>query len=170
MSELKIILGDIVYPKSEGLVIPANLYGIMRGRISSKVVKAGWKGIEKEAKEVVNKKKLEIGDFFVTGPGRLKRRGVKKIYHSIVRRLPGDFTSINIVQKALSNVSRQIIKDKISSVTFCGIGIECGGIEPYSVAMVVANVCNKLGLTLDVKIIDDNEEFINGIKNILGIK
>ena len=59
---MKIILGDICYPKSDALVIPANAMGSMtRGR-PARIIKDGLGGISKEAKEVTSKQKIEVGD------------------------------------------------------------------------------------------------------------
>jgi len=170
MGSLKIILGDISYPKSESLVIPANLTGVMKGRINNKIIKAGWRGIEKEAKEIVNKNKFKIGDFFITGPGRLKRRGVKNIYHAIIKRLPSDFTSLTIVSSTLNKVLKNVIKDKMKSVTICALGIESGGLDTYSVAMITVELCKKFMTEIEIKIIDDNKNFINDVKDILDKK
>ena len=48
---IQIILGDICYPKSEALVIPANVNGVMSKGIPKKIIKDGLSGITKEVKE-----------------------------------------------------------------------------------------------------------------------
>jgi len=167
MKKIDIILGDITYPKSESLIIPANLSGIMNRGVQKRIVKEGWKIIEKEAKENVKKGNLELGDYFVTEPGRLKRRGVKKIYHSIIKRFPSDFTSVNIVNKALLNVFRGVIKDKNSSVTICSIGTEPGELDKTIIAKIMIRICEKFKSEIKIKIMDEDEEFINDIRKYL---
>jgi len=121
----------------------------------------------KRSEEVVSKNKFDLGDCFSTDSGRLKRRGAKKIYHCIIRRYPNDFTSIYVVQKALSRVFEQITRDKVNSVAICGIGIEPGSLDKRVVARVMLQICEKYKNRLDIKIIDDNSEFIDEINNIL---
>ena len=167
---LKIILGDICYPKSEALIIPANTKGIMsRGNVS-RIVKHGWKGLAEEAKVVAEAEDVQVGDYFTTGPGRLKRRGVKKIYHAVIKRLPSDYTSINIVTSIIRKVMHQVIKDQMKSVTICGIGIEPGDLDKRVVAKVTYDMCNRLQDQINIKIMDNDLEFIKEICSFHGEK
>ena len=165
--DIKIILGDAAYPKSEALIVPANTVGIMNRGILNKIIKDGWKKIENEAKKITKETEYKIGDCFITGPGRLKRRGLKKIYHSIIKRLPSDFTSITIIQKSLKVVLKQVVEDKMKSVTICGLGIDPGDLDVYSVASATVNICNKYIDKIEIKIIDNNVEFISSIERII---
>lgn len=160
---MKIFLGDITFPKSEGMIIPTNTTGLMNKGIAGEVIKQGWKIIEKEAKEILEKNKFELGDFFITGPGRLKRRGVKKIYHAIIKKLPNDFTSVSIIQICLSNIFKQVLKDKISSVSICGLGIEIGDLDKTVVAKNILNKCMIFDGRINIKIIDKDKEFIQEV-------
>ena len=101
---IKVILGDICYPKSEALIIPANTKGIMSEGVPKGVIKDGLNGISKAVKQFVTNNKVEIGQCFSTYPGRLNKRGLKKIYHTVIKSLQSDFTSIYIVGNALENV------------------------------------------------------------------
>jgi O-acetyl-ADP-ribose deacetylase (regulator of RNase III) len=166
IENVKIILGDITYPKSEAVIIPANLSGLMNKGVPSRIVKVGWQKVEKEAKKALNEKKMVIGDCFVTDSGRLKRRGVKKIYHTIIKRYQNDFTSVYIVQKALSNVMKKVIKDKNKTVALCGIGIEPGDLDKKSIAKITMQICDKFSHKIKIKIIDDNKEFIDELNKI----
>jgi O-acetyl-ADP-ribose deacetylase (regulator of RNase III) len=167
MNKIKIILGDIAYPKSEALIIPANSVGIMSDGIPLRIVKDGWKIIEKEAKEKTKNIKYKIGSNFVTGSGRLKRRGTKKIYHAIIRNLPLEPVSVNIIKKALQSALQNAILDKNKSVTIPGIGLDCDGIDSYVVADIVVRCAYKYKDRIDIKIIDDNPNFINNINKVL---
>jgi len=162
---MKIILGDIAYPKSEILVIPANSVGSMKNRIQKRILKDGWKFIEREAKKVAKSEKCEIGDFFITDPGRLKRRGTKKIYHLVIKKLPNDLVSIDSVRKGLSNILKEISK-KSKSVTIGALGTEPGELDKRSVARIILEISDKFNGKIDIKIIDDDKEFINNLEEI----
>ena len=163
---MKIILGDICYPKSDALVIPANAMGSMtRGR-PARIIKDGLGGISKEAKEVTSKQKIEVGGCFYTGPGRLNRRGLKKIYHAVIKRLQSDFTSAYIVRNALFNSLKAVRDDKMETVTICGVGIDPGELDPITVAIITFGEVDKFIDNMEIKIIDDNVEFIKKIKEL----
>lgn len=169
---LKIVKGNICYPKSEALIIPANTKGAMsRGR-TAKVIKDGLSGISKEVKQFITNNKIEVkvGDCFVTGPGRLNRRGLKKIYHAVIKRLQSDFTSVHIVREALQNSLKRVEADGMKSVTICGLGIEPGELDPKTIARITLEQAIKLAKRMEIKIMDDNEEFINELNNLFKEK
>jgi len=155
------------YPKSEGLVIPANTKGSMLKGIAARVSKDGMGSISKEAKAFVSTNRVEVGTCFSTGPGRLKRRGLQKIYHAVIKRLQSDFTSVFDVQKALDSAFKEALKDEISSVTVCGLGIDPGELDKKAVAYITWDISNRYSHLIEVKIIDDNEEFINEINKFV---
>ena len=160
---IKIILGDICYPKAEALIIPANTVGIMDRGILKRIVKDGWKLISIEAKKKIKKDLVEIENCFTTGPGRLKRRGVKKIYHCVIKKFPSDYTSINLVRKALQNTFSKVVEDKMERVTICAIGIEEGELDKKTAARILFEICIKYKDQIEIKIMDSDEEFINYI-------
>lgn len=164
----KVMLGNICYPKSEALIIPANTKGVMTKGRPLKIIKDGLSSISKEAKHIVTNNKIEMGGCFVTGPGRLKRRGLKKIYHAVIRRLQSDFTSIYIVREALNTAFQTALKDEIKTITVCGVGIEVGELDKKSVAVIITEICDKFDLAMEIKIIDDNEEFIKEVNNLIN--
>lgn len=165
--KIKVILGDICYPKAESIIIPANSKGIMTKGKSAHIIKDGFKVIEKEAKKITEQSKIEVGNCFSTGPGNLRRRGIKKIYHAVIKRLQSDFTSVYIVDKAIDASIKKAILDRMSSVSICGIGIEMGDLDKKTVARITVDKINQYRDKINIKIIDDNEEFINEINNLV---
>lgn len=163
---MEIILGDICYPKSEALVIPANSKGIMSKGIPRRIIEYGLSRITKEIKGIITKNNIEVGDYFVTGPGKFKRRGLKKIYHTVIKRVQDDFTSIYIVEKALKRVMKALVEDKVKSVAICGIGIDDGELDRKTIARITMEVCNIYDKIMEIKIIDDREEFIKELNNL----
>jgi O-acetyl-ADP-ribose deacetylase (regulator of RNase III) len=116
---------------------------------------------------------VEIGQSFVTSAGRLKRRGLYKIYHTVIKRLQSDFTSIYIVENAIANVFKKIASDGIKSVSICGIGIDPGDLDKKTIARITVDNCLKYVGKINVKIIDNNIEFIKECKdyvNKIGIE
>lgn len=158
---IKIILGNPAYPKSESLIIPANAVGIMNKGVQNNIVKDGWKIISDEAKQITSEKQYDINDYFITEPGRLKRRGVKKIYHAVIKKLPNDFVSIDTLRKTLSKTLNRVVQDKMSSITVCGLGINPGELDKFTAATIIIEICDKFRDKIDIKIIDENKEFIN---------
>ena len=164
---LKVVLGNICYPKSEALIIPANAKGNMSRHIPARIVKDGLTGISKEAEAFVTKNKVEVGQCFSTGSGRLSRRGLKKIYHVVIKRLQSDFTSIHIVNDGLKSALDLVIKDGMASVAICGLGIRDGNLDKRTIARIIVDNCKKYSDKIEIKIIDDNEEFVKEVKNLV---
>ncbi len=164
---MKVILGDICYPKSESIIIPANTKGIMSRGVSAKIVKSGLSGISKEVKQYIENNTIEEGCCFSTGPGRLNRRGLKRIYHSVIKRLQSDFSSIYIINKALDNALQEVIRDGYKSVAVCGMGIGDGNLDEKTIARITVDICNRYDKDIEISIIDDNEEFIKEVNIFL---
>ncbi len=164
---MKVIMGDILYPKSEAMIIPANTKGVMSRGVPARVVKSGLSGISKEAKEFITNNSVEEGDCFYTGPGRLNRRGVKRIYHSVIKRLQSDFSSIYLINKALHNVLQEVVSDGYKSVAICGLGIEDGNLDAKTIARITVDICNRHDGKIEISIIDDNKEFIKEVNNFV---
>lgn len=164
---MNVILGDICYPKSEAIIIPANTKGVMSRGISAKVFKSGLSSISKEVKQYITNNTIEEGDCFSTGPGRLNRRGLKRVYHSVIKRLQSDFCSIYLINKALNNVLKEVIDDGYESVAVCGLGIDDGDLDEKTVARITVEVCNRYDNRIKINIIDDNKEFIREVNVFL---
>ena len=162
----KIIAGDICYPKSQALIIPGNTKGSMTKGRAFRVSKAGLGSIAKEARLFTTNNKVEIGDCFITEPGRLKRRGLKKIYHAVIKRLQSDFTSVHIIREALYNSLRAVVDSKMESVTICGLGIGLGELDPTTVARITFEQITKFKDIIEIKVIDENQEFIEELTRL----
>lgn len=165
---MKIILGDIVYPKSEAIIIPMNASGIMSKGILSKIVKDGSKKIEKEVKKVIVGDKPEIGSCFSTDSGRLKRRKCKRIYYGIVKRFPNDLTSTHVISKAISACLKSVVEDGFKSVSITNFGFQQGQLNIHAIAMITVEECLKIDHKINIKIIDNDKEFVNCVNLILG--
>ena len=137
----------------------------MSSNIQKRIVKDGLSGITKEIKKYITNNKVEVGQNFVTGSGRLKRRGLKKIYHVVIKSSQSDFTSIYTVENALKGVFKRLKEDNVKSVTVCCIGIDPGDLDCKTIARITIDICNKHCKQIEIKIIDDNKEFIKECSN-----
>ena len=114
---IEVILGDVCYPKSEALIIPINSICTMKSEKAAKISKAGLGSIRKQVKEFKDKnKKIKLESCFSTGSGRLNRRGLKKIYYSVIKNFQNDFNSLHIVRNALYNEFVLVVNDKMKDV------------------------------------------------------
>jgi len=161
---MKAILGDIRHPKSEGLIIPSNSIGLMTSGRELIIAKTTLGGVPKEVKKFVKEHKVNVGDSFSTYSGRMNKRKVIKIYHAVIKKWKSDFTSVYIVSMALDKAIKQSISDGLKSIAICGIGIDDGDLDPIVVARLTVSICKKYNGLIDIKIIDENEIFINEIK------
>jgi O-acetyl-ADP-ribose deacetylase (regulator of RNase III) len=163
---VEVKLGDIAYPKSEAMIIPSNTVGLMTRGIALRVLKDSLGTVRKEAKAIAKERELKVGECFKTPPGRLKRRGLKEMYHAVIKRFPNDMTTIKIVADCLEHTLKQVIKDKHKSVSICGLGIEEGDVEKIIVARIFYLTCNKYSDKIGIKIIDSDKRFISELEKL----
>lgn len=168
--EITIILGDIAYPKSEAMIIPGNTVGLMTRGVSLRISKDSLGSVRKEAKRIAKEQSPKIGECFRTVPGRLKRRGLKNMYHAVIKRFPNDMTTVKIVSDSLNFSLKKAIEDKNTSVSICGLGIEDGDLEIPVVIRIFLSICEKHLHKINIKIIDDNKNFISELKKVMEIK
>jgi len=167
-NKIDIRLGDIAYPKSEAMIIPGNSVGLMTRGVALRILKDSLGTVRKEAKKVAKEEEPEVGECFRTVPGRLKRRGLKNMYHAVIKRFPNDMTTIKIVLDTLEYTLKRVIKDKNKTVSICGLGIEDGDLEKILVARIFFLTCKKYSDKIGIKIIDDDKEFISELEKLVG--
>jgi len=162
---MKAIVGDIGKPKTEAIIIPSNTKGVMSRGVSARVLKAGLTGITKEVKQYVTNNIIEEGDCFSSGPGRLNRRGIKRIYYAVTKRLQSDIGSIYSINNALKNVLEEVVSDGYASVAVCGLGDS--NLDEKTIARITVENCNRYDNRISISIIDDNKDFIKEINVLL---
>lgn len=170
VEEIKIILGDIAYPKSEAMIIPGNTVGLMTRGVALRILKDSLGSVRKEARKVAKEQSPELGECFRTVPGRLKRRGLKNMYHAVIKRFPNDMTTIKIVADSLEYSFKKAIEDQNKSISVCGIGIEEGDLEKIVVARILLSICEKYSNKISIKIIDEDKSFILELEKVTGVK
>lgn len=165
---MEIELGDISTPGTEAIINAANGCGIMGAGVAGAIRKSGGVEIEEAAKllKQVNGKPFEPGECYVTTSGNLKRRGVKTIYHAVVMKYPGGFTSSDIVSKALRKALDKAIGDRIHSIAVPGLGTGIGKLDKQIIAGVMYKIILEVDPFIDVVIMDKNVDFINEMKSL----
>tara|TARA_Y100000310_G_C20700461_1_gene829267 strand:+ start:514 stop:1020 length:507 start_codon:yes stop_codon:yes gene_type:complete len=163
---MEIIKGDITRPKSENIIIPANTKGLMNRGILSYIAKESVQTVPQVAQEYLAENPCEVGDVFTTGAVHLRRRGVRNIYYAVIKRLPTDFTSIDIVRRTLEKCCSKVRKDKVQSVALCGLGIDKGDLDIDSVARVFFSVIKKYEMYMSFKVVDMDDNFIRVLSEI----
>jgi O-acetyl-ADP-ribose deacetylase (regulator of RNase III) len=165
--DIEVRLGDIAYPKSEAMIIPGNTVGLMNRGVALRILKDSLGTVLKEAKKVAKEEEPKVGECFRTVPGRLKRRGLKNIYHAVIKRFPNDMTTIKIVSDTLEYTLRRAIKDKNKTISICGLGVEEGDLEKLLVARIFYLTCKKYSDKIGIKVIDDDMVFVSELKKML---
>jgi len=166
MKKIDIRLGDIAYPKSEAMIIPGNTVGLMNRGVSLRILKDSLGTVRKEARKAAKELKPEVGECFKTVPGRLKRRGLKNMYHAVIKRFSNDMTTIKIVSDCLEHTLQQVIKDKNKSVSICSLGVEEGDLKQSLVAIAFLNILKKYSDKIHIKVIDDDKKFISELEKL----
>ena len=106
------------------MIIPGNTVGLMTRGIAARILKDSLGTVRKEAKKVAKETEPEVGQCFKTVPGRLKRRGLKEMYHAVIKRFPNDMTTIKIVADSLDYTLQRVIEDGYQTVSVCPIRTE----------------------------------------------
>jgi len=167
-------VGDIAYPKSVAVVTPANGCGIMSRGVAAILsdVRHGGKTLEQQGKALVAKreKPFAAGEMFFTGPGRLRRRGVQRVYHAVLQEFPGGYTSLHWVNQAMRAVMKAAVDEGYDSITLPAIGAGPERLDPVSVAGQMTIVAKAYSHLIGIKFIDANEVFINEIKSLIGME
>jgi len=159
--------GDITYPKSEVLVCPCNLCGILNKNYSAKIIKSGG-NLYKNIKKEIKKNDFKVGDCFSTGAYQLRRRSVKNIYSTILSRYPNDFIKIDNLTLCLNNIFKEALKNDIQSIAIPPLGTD--NLEYEFVAINMLKICKNYQRVMDIKIISDDLDFINVMKKYIEVK
>jgi len=168
MIEAKV--GTITRPQCQVIVNAANGIGVMGKGVAGAISTDGGVLISEEAKALVKKrgKPFEAGDVYATGPGKLSRRSVKKIYHAVTMQYPGGLTSIHTVNTLMHKLLKKAIEDKMNSIAIPGLGTGIGRLDRNAVASVMVNVAQQYDHMVFIKFLDHSKIFIEEIKSLFG--
>ncbi len=167
---MKVELRDITRPLTEAIVCPANGVGTMSRGAAKAILEVAGPEIEVEAKiaSKVNGKISEAGTCFVTQPYKLSRRGVKRVYHAVTKKYPGEVSTLDFVNKAIRAVFEKAIADGAKTIAIPGIGTGSGRLDKGSVARILLPIARNYSSVIEIKFVDIDKEFINELGFLLG--
>ncbi|MFW6025871.1 MAG: macro domain-containing protein [Candidatus Woesearchaeota archaeon] len=164
MKNIKIEQDNIVNARTESIIIPLDSYGLIDAQVNKKIIDRSGHIVKKNMKQYIENNNINIPDCFLIDAGQLKRINIKYICYCVIKRFNKDFTNINIVKKGINKCFKHIMLNNIKSVAIGAIGTELNDIELTSSGRLVFDNCIKYNRYLDIKIIDENKEFIDYIK------
>ena len=162
-------VGDILRPNAESLVIPANTYGVLTDKIAKKVLVQAGDGLANETKAFAQtyKNSIEIGSCFSTQSHKMRRRGLKRIFHAVTTNYPGGIATLDAVNKSVRAAFIQITEQGWKSVTIAALGTGSGRLDPQSVAGIIVPIAKEYCGSVKVRILDENKEFIDAVNALL---
>ena len=161
-------IGNIIKAGTEAIVSAANGVGIMGRGVAGAISIAGGTSISKEAKDKCksNGKPFEPGEVYSTGPGKLREKGIRKIYHAVTMKFPGGITSLYFINIVMKSIIEQAIRDKIKSIAIPGLGTGIGRLNKDSVALIMIKVAKDYDHLINICFVDYDENFIDILKEL----
>ena len=167
---IKTEVGDICLPKTIAVINPSNKKGIPVGYIIEKLIEYGGPSIAEEMQEkTMISKKIDLGFAYSTTAGRLYRRKIDFIYHSVIMDYPGGLISPNIVSIALTNALSKAIQDGIESIAIPSFEVSHSRFNKSIIANAMIQVAKKYSERIEIKFIDENPEFIEDLNKYLKV-
>ncbi|NJL70416.1 MAG: Appr-1-p processing protein [Candidatus Competibacteraceae bacterium] len=173
--------GNIIKAGTEAIVISANGCGILTHGVADAIREAGGESIGEEAKRLVAARLKPLGNYqkardepfkpgecYVTGSGKLRKRGTKNVYHAVTMEYPGGMTSIDFVCKAMRSALDKAIANGVKSIAIPGLGIGTGRLDKTTVAIRMARIAQEYQNWIEIVLLDQDKEFIDELKRFLG--
>lgn len=165
-----VVCEDITkYKHAEAIIAPANCRGLVTTGLGKKLNVSGGSELRNKLELIYSNNKFEIGSSFNSHPGRMIRMGYKTIYHAVIKEYNGSMTSLFFIGQALSEIIRKCQIDEISSIAIPGLGLDAG-IDSMSAASLIVRMARSQGKDINIHIVDENEEFIEHVRGLLGVK
>lgn len=166
--------GDVTDVKKDdnldSIVNSSNAMGIMNRGVSGAIKKVAGDEVATESKGFCKEHNLKEGDCFSTEAYKLKKKGIKKIYHAVVMSTPNGRTSLHTISKCMKNILDMAIEDKITSIAFTGLGSGYGGLVKDSVAATMIGIAQEYNSFINIYFIDVDEVFMKALKRKVNIE
>lgn len=161
---------NIARPLTEAVVCPANGVGVMSKGAAKAILDVAGLEIQEAARDAyrANKKPFEPGTCFATKPYKMSKRGVKRIYHAVTIKYPGDLYTLDSVNKAIRSVLKKAVDDGIKTIAIPGIGTGSGRLDSTVVAGILLSIARNYSNLIEIRFIDTNKEFINELDRLLA--
>ncbi|MGH2547744.1 MAG: macro domain-containing protein, partial [Thermomicrobiales bacterium] len=113
------VYGEIIDQPVQAVVYVANSRGMMEAGSPAAIRLIGGAEVEREAMALAPHR---IGTLFVTGPGRLKQRGIEFIFHIVLSNMLGEQPKRNLIARSLTNVLEAAEQRRVHSIAIPIIG------------------------------------------------
>lgn len=162
-------IGKISKPNAEALVIANNKFGTISEKKFKEVLEKAGEDLQTEARDLCKKYKgiIDLGDCFSTNSYKMRRIGVKKIYHALVTEYPGGLPTLNSVNKSIRSVFRQAAIDKPKSIAIPALGTGSGQLDKVAIAGITVTIAKENCHKFDIRIVDEDKEFIDAVNRLL---
>lgn len=132
------LTGDLLDQPVEGIVVAANVRGVLGAALGGALRTAGGSEIEREA---MAQAPFELGSVAITGAHGLAPRGVRMIVHAAIHPTLGAPARIDDVRRAVRAALRAAELRRVGSLAFPLLGVELGlGVGAVSEPVVDALV------------------------------
>lgn len=175
---MRVEVGDITHPSTWALAVPVSgslTFGI---GLPAHVASAAGPELLEEAKlapaEFETRRLIKPGDLlepgmcFGTTSGLLRKRGVRKVYHAVVAKLPGEPSSLHYISPLTRQILDLAISDKMQSLAMPGFGLE--SLDPVGVARAMVQAVRYKQHLIEIAFVDQNEEFIESVRRFVGME
>jgi O-acetyl-ADP-ribose deacetylase (regulator of RNase III) len=159
--------GDITLDRSDVIVSPESGIGLMSFGISLKIRDVAGIDVQDIGRELLkkNNKPLPVGTVFFSSSGQLRNQ--IKIYHMVLVEYPNSYLSYNSIEIRIENCLKLAIKDNIKSICFPKVLIGQGDLDLNSVIRIMVNTLEKYSHKIKISIVDQDDEFIESLKEVL---
>ena len=169
---MRVLVGDITKVQNiDAIVNASNALGIMGSGVAGAIARSGGDLLKQNVKKVIDEKgPFQLGDIFVSDSGRLKRRGIKHVYHAVTMEFAGGGTSVGTIGPLLTRVLEKALSEGLESIAFGGLGCGIGGLTKEEVAKRMAHISQEYNGRIKITVIDTSEDFIKAFLDNLSIE
>ncbi len=129
--------GEIVDQPVQAIVYVANSRGMMEAGSPSAIRLVGGAEIEREAMTLAPHR---LGTLFVTGPGRLKLRGIEFVFHPVLANMLGEAPRKNLINRAITDVLEAAEQRRVHSIAIPIIGVAVEATPEERAALIDSQV------------------------------
>ncbi len=169
---MKVLVGDITKLMNVDVIVnAANGVGIMGAGLAGAIGRSAGQDFLDEVRKIAKDSGPFLpGDVYISGSGLLVKRGIKKVYHAVTMKFPGERTPLSLVSPLLKKALDTALANGVQSIAFGGLGCGIGGLSKNQVAATMAPVAEGYADQIDITVIDTNQEFIDVFKSFINIK
>jgi len=110
------------------------------------------------------------GECFVSTPGDLAKRGIKRVYHAVTMEYPGGPTDLNTVSQAMRSTLKRAVADGTHSIAFPGLGTGVGCLDKRAVADRMVQIAREYSDMIDITLVDVDAEFVSFMAQYAGVE